>query len=140
MVIVNCFFNIHIYITLWMVTALFKICIAFLYGWASFIIYCQCSFQSVVYIYIYNYIQYIYDVGWGITFSVFDHLLCSMPTYCIFYHCFVKLYILNMGNSIRHINYVIFFFSSFWFLSKFIIFWGSELIYSFNIIPVVSRY
>lgn len=57
-----------------------------------------------LYIYIYNYIQYIYDVGWGITFSVFDHLLCSMPTYCIFYHCFVKLYILNMGNSIRHIN------------------------------------
>lgn len=84
--------------------------------------------------------SYDVDVGLGIPVSVYDHLLCSLPTYCVFYLCFVKLYILNMGNSIRHINYVLFFFSSFLFLLKFIIFGGSELIYSFNIIPVVSRY
>lgn len=112
--------------------------------WLSIFYYLLSMFISkcVLYIYIYVHIHVSYnvDVGWGIPLSVYDHLLCSKPTYCVFYLCFVKLYILNMGNSIRHINYVLFFFSSFLFLLKFIIFGGSELIYSFNIIPVVSRY
>lgn len=101
------------HLLLFIVNVHFKVCFLYIYD-----------------IYIYNvhiHVSYNVDVGWGIPLSVYDHLLCSKPTYCVFYLCFVKLYILNMGNSIRHINYVLFFFSSFLFLLKFIIFGGVRI-------------